>query len=234
MNTYSSGSLCLSVTMHVNKLPCTQAELQNWSLELVGKNPINSNFDFHDTTCLFGRGLAMVETTTILGRWISKAIFGFATGFWAGRLNRQVWNPRNCTRQTGSLSVVCAWGCTKHGYWKCVGSLGEEGATERLFCANLSLCKHLLCCVSLLFCTCDYSALESPDSGCIYIAFLRHFWLHLVVAFWVSIWIPEWVYPKPNKRWRAALGSLLCLGWSRSGLKVFLVTELAGSGSGLS
>lgn len=60
---------------------------------------------------------------------------------------------------------------------------GEEGATERLFCANLSLCKHLLCCVSLLFCTCDYSALESPDSGCVYIAFLRHFWLHLVVAF---------------------------------------------------
>lgn len=60
---------------------------------------------------------------------------------------------------------------------------GERGATERLLHENLSLRKRLLCCVSLLFCTCDYSALESLDTGCVYTAFLRHFWLHLVVAF---------------------------------------------------
>lgn len=173
MNTYSSGSSCLSVTMHVNKLPCTQAELQNWSLELVGKNPINSNFDFHDTTCLFGRGLAMVETTTILGRWVSKAVFGFATGFWAGRLNRQVWNPRNCTRQTGSLSVVYAWGCTKHGYWKCVGSLGGGRCHRKVI-----LCKFV--------------TLQTPSLLC-FITFL-HMWLFSPRESW--LWMCLYCIPK--------------------------------------
>lgn len=59
---------------------------------------------------------------------------------------------------------------------------GERGATERLLRENLSLCKHLLCCVSLLSSTCEYAALESPDTGCVYATFLRRFWLQLVAA----------------------------------------------------
>lgn len=59
---------------------------------------------------------------------------------------------------------------------------GGRGATERLLCENLSLCKRLLCCVSLLSSTCEYAALESPDTGCVYATFLRRFWLQLVAA----------------------------------------------------
>lgn len=85
--------------------------------------------------------------------------------------------------QTGSVSMVYLGGAqntiAKH-VWVVQG---EEGAVGRLLCETLSLCKHLLCCVSLLFCTREYSALESLDTGCVYTAFLRCFWLHLVVAF---------------------------------------------------
>lgn len=59
----------------------------------------------------------------------------------------------------------------------------ERGAGERLLHENVSLRKRLLCCVSLLFCTCEYSAPESLDTGCVYTAFLRRLCSPLVVAF---------------------------------------------------
>lgn len=144
-----------------------------------------------------------------------------------------IWNLRNCMLQTGSVSTVYLGGAQNTIAKNVWVVRGERGVVERLLHENLSLCKHLLCCVSLLFCTCEYSALESLDAGCVYTAFLKRLWLHLVVAFWVSIWIPKWVYPKPNKGWGFALGFLLCLGWSRSSVKVFSAIELHRSRCGL-
>lgn len=142
-------------------------------------------------------------------------------------------NLRNCVLQIGSVSTVYLRGAQNTIAKNVWGIWGKRGATERLLCENLSLCKCLLHCVSLLFCTCEYAALESLDTGCVYTAFLRRFWLHLVAAFWVSIWIPKWVYPKANKGWGAAQGFLLCLGCSWTGTKVFSTIELNGIGSGI-
>lgn len=84
--------------------------------------------------------------------------------------------------QVGSVSTVYL-GVTQNTTAKNVWVFqGERGATERLLHENLSLCKRLLCCVSLLSSTCEYAALESPDTGCVYATFLRRFWLQLVAA----------------------------------------------------
>lgn len=85
--------------------------------------------------------------------------------------------------QVGSVSTVYL-GLTQNTIAENVWVFqGERGATERLLPENLSLCKRLLCCVSLLFSTCEYAAPESPDTGCVYATFLRGFWLQLVAAF---------------------------------------------------
>lgn len=144
-----------------------------------------------------------------------------------------IWNLRNWVLQIGSVSMVYLGGAQNTIAKNVWVVRGEQGTMEMLLCENLSLCKRLLCCVSLLFCTCEYAALESLDTGCVHTAFLRRFRLHLVVAFWVSIWIPKWVYPKSNKGWGAARGFLLCSGWSWSGVKVFSAIELNGRGSSL-
>lgn len=70
--------------------------------------------------------------------------------------------------QIGSVSTVYLRGAQNTIPKNVWGIWGERGATERLLCENLSLCKRLLCCVSLPFCTYEYAALESLDWMCLY------------------------------------------------------------------
>lgn len=54
VDTYRSGCPCLSVNMHVNKLSWAWGRATE---SITGENHINSNFDFHDTACLFLLGV---------------------------------------------------------------------------------------------------------------------------------------------------------------------------------
>lgn len=144
-----------------------------------------------------------------------------------------IWNLRNRVLQIGSVRTVYLGGAENtiaKNTWVVWGGECSHGKVTLWKFITLQTIS-LLCFIA--FCTFEYAALKSLHTGCFYMAFLRCFGLQLVVAFWASIWIPKWVYPKPNKGWEAAHGFLLSSGCSWSGVEVFSAIELNGSGSGL-
>lgn len=130
-----------------------------------------------------------------------------------------IWNLRNCVLQTGSVRTVYLGGAENtiaKNVWVVRGGERSHGKVTSWKFVTLHTVPLLR---FVAFCTFEHAALKSLHTGCVYTAFLRCFGLHLVVAFWASIWVPKWVYPKPNKGWEAARGFLLSSGWSWSGVE---------------